>query len=193
MRLATKKGGRQPRAGHAKQDKEKMDVLEAIEKRHSVRKYCDKMPDKKDLIKVMEAARLAPTAVNKQPFRLICATTPHLMSQLQASYDREWFKTAPAIIVVVANHAKSWHRGYDGKDHADIDVAIATDHMTLRATELGLGTCWVCNFDPAAARKALNLTADEEPVALLPIGYAAADEPTKPKSRKTAQETYSFA
>lgn len=167
-----------------------MNVKDAIETRRSVRDYKPTVPSKEMLTEVLEAARLAPTAVNKQPFSVLCVTDKALLSELQKTYLRDWIKTAPCIIVVIANHEQSWHRKLDGKDHADIDAAIATDHMTLRAAELGLGTCWVCNFDAKMAHDVLKLSEKEEAVVLLPIGYAADAE--KPKVRKEADEIYKF-
>ncbi|MGN0010256.1 MAG: nitroreductase family protein [Marinilabiliaceae bacterium] len=167
-----------------------MDVKQAIEERRSVRKYKAGAPSHQELTEVMEAARLAPTACNKQPFRLLCVTDESTLDVLRSAYEREWLKNASCMIVVIADHSQSWHRGNDGKDHADIDAAIATDHMTLRAAELGLGTCWICNFDAAKVHRDLNLGESEEAVVLLPIGYAA-DEP-KPKVRKSEGEMYKF-
>lgn len=167
-----------------------MNVEQAIKERRSVRKYSQTVPSREVLKEVLEAARLAPTACNKQPFRIACVTDESTLSKLKASYAREWIATAQCIIVIIANHAQSWHRPCDSKDHADIDAAIAADHITLRATELGLGTCWVCNFDPVMVHKDLDLAADEEAVILMPIGYAA-DE-AKPKVRKQEDDIYSF-
>lgn len=167
-----------------------MDVKQAIEERRSVRKYKAGAPSHQELTEVMEAARLAPTACNKQPFRLLCVTDESTLDVLRSAYEREWLKSASCMIVVIADHSQSWRRGNDGKDHADIDAAIATDHMTLRAAELGLGTCWICNFDAAKVHRDLNLGESEEAVVLLPIGYAA-DEP-KPKVRKSEGEMYKF-
>jgi nitroreductase len=95
------------------------------------------------------------------------------------------------VIVVCGDHKTSWKRGNDGKDHADIDVAIATDHMTLRAAELGLGTCWVCNFDAEKVSKALNLPGHLEPAVLLPIGRPEEVE-APPKKRKPLSELVKF-
>ena len=167
-----------------------MNVNQAIRERRSVRKYKPITPTRQELTEVMEAARLAPTACNKQPFRLVCVTSDDMLGKLKAAYDREWLKTASCIIVVIADHSQSWHRGQDGKDHADIDAAIATDHMTLRATEIGLSTCWICNFDAAMVHKDMGLGDTEEAVVLLPIGYA--DDEAKPKTRKAAESTYEF-
>lgn len=167
-----------------------MNVEQAIKERRSVRRYTPIVPDRDVLKEVLEAACLAPTACNKQPFKILCVTEPSTLAKLKNSYAREWITTAQCVIVVVANHTQSWHRPSDGKDHADIDAAIAADHITLRATELGLGTCWVCNFDAAMVHKDLRLTPDEEAVILIPIGYA--DDEAKPKVRKRDEEVYSF-
>ncbi len=170
-----------------------MDVKEAILERHSVRKYTAQVPEHNVLVQVMEAARMAPTACNRQPFRLVCVTTPELREKVTDSYKNPWIKTAPVVIVVIADHSKGWVRSLDNKEHSEIDATIATDHMTLRATELGLGTCWVCYFDAAKVHDILNLSASEEAIALLPIGYPDSTEEAHPKVRKAADEVYSFA
>jgi nitroreductase len=148
----------------------KMDFKPLIEARYSVRKYKPEILSDELINEVLEAGRLAPTAVNFQPFIFIVVNEDSTLKALKEAYPREWFSKAPQVIVVCGDHKVSWKRGNDGKDHADIDVAIATDHMTLRATELGLGSCWVCNFDPQIVSKALNLPEHIEPTVLLPIG-----------------------
>ena len=105
--------------------------------------------------------------------------------KIQACYPREWFKQAPCYIVVCGDHAQSWKRA-DGKDHMDIDAAIAAEHICLAAAEQGLGSCWVCNFDVALCRQLFGLPPTVEPVALIPVGYPE-DEvlfETTPKQRK---------
>ena len=139
-----------------------------------------------DLLAVLDAARAAPSACNNQPLRLIVVTERTELDELAGAYPREWFRGAPVVIVVCADHRKSYHRA-DGKDHADIDAAIATDHMTLAAAELGLGTCWICAFDTDQVRRQLVLPDHIEPVVLLPLGHpvdplsaAAHQSPRKP-------------
>ena len=168
-----------------------MNVKDAIETRSSVRRFTEVMPSEEELTKIMEAGRMAPSAVNRQPWRFVCIRSEEGLSAIRKTYPREWFATAKAVIAVIVDHNTSWHRGVDGKDHADIDAAIAADHMILMATELGLGTCWVCNFDAAEAHRALNLSESEEVEILIPTGYAATDS-TKPKSRKEAAAVYTF-
>ncbi len=169
-----------------------MNVKEAIAERRSVRLYRSEKPTRESIVEVLEAARLAPSAVNRQPWHFYAFASSEKLSRLSEAYARDWFKTAPVVIVAVANHGESWHRGNDGKDHADVDLAIAIDHMTLRATELGLGTCWVCNFDASVVRKELGLGENEEPIALIPIGFADETEVVKPKTRKGASEVYTI-
>lgn len=157
-----------------------MSFLELAKKRYSVRSYLDKPVEKEKLLQVLEAARIAPSAVNKQPWHFIVVTDKIIKNKIAETYPRDWFKTVPAVIVVCGDHSKSWKRN-DGKDHCDIDVAIAIDHMTLAATDLGLGTCRVCAFDAKQCHKALELPENLEVVALLPIGYPA---DTAPESKK---------
>ncbi len=168
-----------------------MDFKTLIEKRYSVRKYKSESISDELLSEVLDAGRMAPTAVNKQPFFFIVVNEKNKLEALYNAYPREWFATAPQVIVICGDHQAAWKRGNDGKDHTDIDLAIATDHMTLRAAELGLGTCWVCNFDPKPVKKALSLPEHIEPAVLLPIGKPAeAEAPSK--KRKALSDIVRF-
>jgi nitroreductase len=100
---------------------------------------------------------------------------------MRAAYDRQWFHTAPVIIVGVGMPTENWVRA-DGKNYNDVDVAIVLDHLTLQAADLGLGTCWIADFDAGATREVLQLPDHVEPVILTPLGYPA-DEP-RVKRRK---------
>lgn len=163
-------------------------VVSLAQKRCSVRKY-DSRPVPDGLLRyVIEAARLAPSAVNLQPATFVVVRDAALLGRLAEAYPRDWFRTAPACIVACGNHNVSWHRAADGKDHCDIDVAIAAEHICLAATEVGLGTCWVCNFDTALCRELLDLPSYVEPIVLLPIGFPAADVVPLPKNRKLLDE-----
>lgn len=168
-----------------------MTLDEIIQNRISVRSYRPEKPSKDLILKVIEAARQAPSAVNKQPWRFVVIETEQKLAELQKAYNREWFATAPIVIAVIGNHSKSWHRA-DGKDHCDIDIAIATEHMALKATELGLGTCWVCNFDMTIVNAVLNVSVDEEVCVLLPIGYANAQAQLKQHQRNELTQIVSF-
>ncbi|PWD97899.1 nitroreductase family protein [Marinilabilia rubra] len=168
-----------------------MDFKPLIEARYSVRKYKPEILSDELLNEVLDAGRMAPTAVNKQPFVFVVVNDPDKLKQLHEAYSRDWFSQVLQVIVICGDHKTAWKRSVDGKDHTDIDLAIATDHMTLRATELELGTCWVCNFDPAKVSKTLNLPGHLEPAVLLPIGRPEEVE-APPKRRKTLSEMVVF-
>ena len=136
---------------------------------------------------LLEVARMAPSAVNYQPWQFVVVRDGILLQQLRKVYHREWFDTAPCCIVVCGNHNESWHRASDGKDHCDIDIAIATEHIALAAAECGLGTCWVCNFDIEACAQLLQLPHGIEPMVLMPIGYPVNNEIPE-KKRKSIDE-----
>ncbi|MFW6326951.1 MAG: nitroreductase family protein [Bacteroidota bacterium] len=152
------------------------DFLSLAKNRYSCRKFADKaVPD--DMLRiVLEAGRIAPSAVNFQPWKFLVFTTPTSLKKVHQLYHREWFNSAPVVILICADHAISWKRKEDGKDYSDVDAAIAIDHMTLEATSLGLATCWVCNFFVEKTRKELELPENLEPIAFLPLGYPL-DEP----------------
>jgi nitroreductase len=146
--------------------------LELAKRRFSSRKYLSKPVEEVKLLKVLESARIAPSAANKQPWIFYVIQNDGKRSQIAEAYHRDWLKAAPVIIVACANHQNAWIRS-DNKDHCDIDLAIAIDHMTLQATELGLSTCWICNFDPVKCREILKLDDFVEPIAILPLAYPA--------------------
>ena len=158
-----------------------MEMSDLIKKRYSVRAYKPDPVEEEKLQQVLEAARLAPTAANRQPFQLIVIRTAGREAELQRIYRREWFVQAPLILCACGIPGEGWIR-MDGKPYVDVDVAIAMDHLILAATELGLGTCWIAAFDPSAAREVLGLPDGVEPIAFTPLGCAA-DRPA-PKKRK---------
>ena len=158
-----------------------MEFAQLIRQRYSVRSYKhDPVPDAV-LDRVLEAARLAPTAANRQPFRVLVIRTEGREEELGRLYRRPWFVEAPLVIGVCCLPAEAWVRR-DGKSYGDVDAAIVMDHLVLAATAEGLGTCWVANFDPAAAREILALPAGVEPIAFSPLGYAA-DQPPERKRK----------
>lgn len=166
-----------------------MTFQELAKKRFSVRSYSDRAVEDEVLNYVLECARMAPSAVNRQPWHFYVARSEEARHRVQQTYPREWFATAPLYIVVTILHGESWHRPSDQKDHGDIDIAIATEHICLAAAERGLGTCWVCNFDADLCRRLLSLPEGEEPAVLIPIGYPAADAEPRPTTRKPLAET----
>lgn len=156
-----------------------MDVKNAIERRFSVRKFKTISVEAEKLREILEAARLAPSAVNFQPWHFIVVQQPDNIKKIYEIYPREWIKSAPVVIIACSDPSKAWVRSSDGKNSADIDITIAVDHIMLQATELGLGTCWVCNFNVNKCSAIFEIPAPLEPMVLIPIGYPDMDPPLK--------------
>lgn len=146
--------------------------LELARSRYSCRSYQNRDIPNDILVKVLEAARIAPSAINSQPWYFIVIADNSLKKKITSCYARAWIESAPVIIVACGDHNKSWRRA-DGKDHCDIDIAIAVDHLMLVATEIGLATCWVCKFDAMKCASVMELPSNITPIALIPIGYPA--------------------
>ena len=164
-----------------------MDFHELICKRYSVRAYRSDPVEEEKLARILEAARLAPTAANRQPFRVIVITTKGREAELRRVYGREWFTQAPLIIAVCTVPGESWVRQCDGWNAAEVDATIAMTHIILAAAEEGLGTCWIAAFDPRAACEVLRLPPEFVPSAFTPLGYAA-DAAAPPKKRRPLSE-----
>ena len=169
-----------------------MDFFETIAARYSVRGYKpDPVPDEL-LEKVLEAARRAPTAANRQPFRLVVVRTEGREDELRRVYGSRWFTQAPLVIAVVAMPGEAWRR-MDDKPYDEVDATIAMDHLILAATALGLGTCWIAAFDPAVAREVLGLPDEVEPIAFKPLGWpdkARADTDRRPLDELVRHECW---
>ena len=163
-----------------------MDFKKLCHARYSVRAYKpDAIPaEKMEYIK--ECTRLAPSAVNKQPWKFFLFTREEDRSRMQQCYDRDWFREAPAYVLACACLPEAWTRREDGKSHADIDLAIAIEHLCLAAAEQGLGTCWVCNFHVKRCRELFRLPDGLCPVAIIPIGYPATPEIPEKKRKPMA-------
>jgi nitroreductase len=139
------------------------------------------------LAEILQAGNLAPSAKNLQPYHLVVVTDSDRLDQLAQAYPAPFFRQAPVVIVVCVEPAQGWVRErHDGKNYSDVDAAIAADHMTLAAADLGLGTCWIGAFDPELVRSAMGLPDGVEPIALLPVGYP--DDTGRPKQRKELSE-----
>lgn len=156
--------------------------------RYSCRNYRPEPISRQVLAQVLEVARIAPSACNRQPWVFVVVDTPDLCMAVKACYDRPWVQSVPAFIIACGNHIEAWHRASDGKDHTDVDVSIAVQQICLAATSLGLGTCWVCNFNVEKLRESLSIPEHIEPVAIIPIGYPVEGDTTPEKKRKSLDE-----
>lgn len=162
-----------------------MDFIELAKTRFSVRSYASTPVPAELVDKVIEAGRLAPSAANRQPWRFVVVQSERQRQALGEGYSREWFWRAPVIIVVCVEPGRAWVRS-DGKNYADVDGAIALDHMTLCAAAEGLGTCWIAAFDVEKVRRVLGLPAGIDPLAMTPLGYSK--DTARAKSRKAVGE-----
>lgn len=156
-----------------------MTFKELCEARYSCRAYKQETVPQEKLDYVLECARLAPSACNKQPWRLRYVSSAERLADIRRCYNREWLTTAPAVIVVSAMKDEAWTRASDGKCHSDVDASIIAEHICLAAAEQGLGSCWICNFDATLCHELMGKAAAEEPVALIPIGLPADTAPDK--------------
>ncbi len=162
-----------------------MDVFEAIKTRRAVRSYKSEPVPEEKLKKVLEAARLAPSAHNKQEWKLVVIKDSAKRKELaKASLNQNFVGEAPVVIVAVALEPE--HTLTSGVPAYAVDLAIAIDHMTLVAVEEGLGTCWIGAFSQEEVRQVLNIPAQYKVVALLPLGFPA--DKSKAKSRKSLKE-----
>ena len=151
---------------------------ELISQRYSVRSYKPDLVEDDKLALVLEAARLAPSASNRQSYQLIVVKTAVREKELKRIYSGNFFTEAPLVICACALPSQAWKR-QDGTDYSQVDIAIAMDHLILSAAELGLGSCWIAAFDPDAARDVLGLPAEAVPVVFTPLGYPADKPGTK--------------
>ncbi|NTW56870.1 MAG: nitroreductase [Chlorobiaceae bacterium] len=161
------------------------DFHELASKRCSIRSYDTgrAIPDEL-LLRVLDAGRLAPSAKNLQPWKFHVVRSPEMLQKVQASYSRDWLKSAPCLLVVSGKREQAWVRSLDGYNSLETDLAIVMDHIILAATAQGLGTCWIAAFDPVALNEALGLGPDDEVFAFTPLGYAAPGAITVPKNRR---------
>ena len=167
-----------------------MDFSELVTFRGSIRGYKADAIEEDKLLAVLEAARMAPTAHNNQPFRLIVIRTQGREDELSKIYGRPWFTQAPIAICIVGIPSEGWVRAEDGKNYYEVDVAIAMDHLILAAHNQGLGTCWIGAFNPEAAHEVLGLPEDVVPVAFTPLGYP--DKEPRDKIRKSLEDLVKY-
>ena len=147
-----------------------MDVLDAIRTRKSVRKYLNKTVEKEKLITILEAGRLAPSASNRQEWRFVIVSDRETKRKLAEIANRQTF-IGEAPVVIVACAQTDGHVMKCGQLCYPIDVAIALDHITLAAVELGLGTCWIGAFDENEVKEILGISPEIRVIGLMPLGY----------------------
>jgi nitroreductase len=160
-----------------------MDFFSVIEKRQSIRAFRSDIPVKEESLKrILRAARLAPTAANKQPYKLVVIKNPKRMEFIKQKAVHQ----APLAIAIFIDESQAWTRSFDKKNFAFVDGAIIFEHLILAATAEGLGSVWIANIDPYLMKRHLQLPTNYRFLALSPLGYPA--EQPKKTSRKPEDE-----
>lgn len=168
-----------------------MDVEEAIRYRKSVRSYRDRNIPREKIEKVMDSVRMAPSAGNRQDWRFVIVTDEGKMEEVYGAANRQDFvKEASAVIAGVTTDPED--EMSCGISAGIVDLSIAMDHLTLKATEEGLGTCWLGDFDQSEAKNTLGIPEEYEIVALIPIGYPEEPLRGESKSRKALTDIISY-
>lgn len=164
------------------------DFLQLAAERFSLRQYDSRPVEEEKIAALIEAVRLAPTAVNRQPFHVWVIASPEAREKIKGCTKFDF--GSPLVFVIGCKAEEAWERPYDAHNHAEIDASIAGTHLMLCAQDLGLGTCWVGHFDPEKVLAAFPEMAGYTPVALFPCGYAAADGVPSPRheQRKSPAE-----
>lgn len=159
-----------------------MEYSDLIQQRYSVRKFSKQPVEDSAVQAILEAARLAPTAVNKQPQRILVLRGKESMDKLKTCTPYSFH--APMALAVCCHTEEAWIRPYDNYNSGVIDAAIVGTHIMLAVYNLGLGSTWVGHFDPVEFRRVFNLPANIEPVAIFPIGHPAPDAHPAPQHEK---------
>jgi len=155
-----------------------MTVMEAIEKRFSARAWKSYEVEEEKVERLMEAARLAPSASNRQEWRFVVVRDAEMRESLgDAARGQKFVGDAPVVIVACA--IETGHVMPCGLNCFAIDVAIAVEHIALAAAAEGLGTCWIGAFDADEVKRLLGMPPDAVVVALLPVGYPAQEPAAK--------------
>lgn len=162
-----------------------MEFIKLAEHRYSVRKYDERAVEAEKLMSILEAGRIAPTAANLQPVRVIAVQDKENLSKIGKAAN---IYGAPLALIVLADRSAAWTRPFDGKQTTDIDASIVTDHMMLEAASLGLGSVWICYFKPDILRSEFDIPESLEPVNILAVGYAKDGIQPPHKDRITLDE-----
>ena len=178
-----------------------MALLDLLRQRKSVRDFLDKPVERDKIMLCLEAARLAPSACNSQPWKFIVVDDEQLKNKLCSAafggiyFTNSFCKMAPVMVVVISEKSKFLARIgglFRGTKYYLIDIGVACEHFVLQAEELGLGTCWIGWFDEGAVKSTLNIPKHEKIDILIALGYYDRDEVTSEHGREPMDEIVSF-
>ena len=165
-----------------------MDVLSAIQGRRSIRKYSSKAVEEEKLLKVLEAARLSPSARNQQEWKFIVVKDQATREKLTEAIGQPFVGEAPIILVCCGTNPESIMKCVPPR--YTVDLSIATAYMILEAYEQGLGTCWLGSFDENKVKEVLGIPEKIRVVSITPLGYP--EESPSPRPRKELEEIISY-
>ncbi len=152
--------------------------------RHSVRTFTDQPVEDEKITAVLDSARLAPSARNSQPWRYVVVKDKAMRERIaDAGRLNAWVKNAPVLVIACADPREDMNN--NGMDYYMLDVGISMEHLVLRATELGLGTCWLAGYDEVKVRAALGIPDTIRAVAMTPLGYATEKPGLRDRLAKT--------
>lgn len=167
-----------------------MDFPEFVSSRYSVRNYNpEAVVPAQTLQRIAEAARMAPSAANRQPWQIFMIQSEKVLKAVRQAYTASWFADAPVVAAVVGYPELAWVRKSDQYCSIETDLTILMDHLILAAHAEGVSSCWIAAFDPELMRKALGLNENQLVYAVSPLGYPRTEsESTRPKSRKSMKD-----
>ncbi|MBQ7782659.1 MAG: nitroreductase family protein [Oscillospiraceae bacterium] len=166
-----------------------MDFLKLAESRYSVREYTSEKVEKDKLRLILEAGRIAPTAANIQPVRVIAVESSDGLAKIGRAAN---LYNAPLALIVLADRSKAWTRPFDNMQTTHIDASIVTDHMMLEAASLGLGSVWICYFKSDVLRKEFDIPDNYDIVNILAVGCSADCCSVPVKKRKALESFVSY-
>ena len=178
-----------------------MTLLDLIKRRKSIRDFLDRPVEREKIMMCLEAARLAPSACNSQPWRFIIVDDMQLKNKLcQATFSgiysiNSFCKKAPVIVVVISEKSRFLARiggMFRGTKYYLIDIGIAIEHFVLQAEDLGLGTCWIGWFDESAVKSILNIPRRKKIDILIALGYYDREKVRSGRGREPIGEIASF-
>ncbi len=167
-----------------------MHVKEAILRRRSVRSYREEGIPRDLLEEIMDSVRMAPSANNRQDWQFVLAERPEVKERLaRAAGGQDFLKDAAVVVAGVALQPETMSCEVNA---GTVDLAIALDHLTLRAAEEGLGTCWIGAFDQEEAKEIISAPEESKIIALMPLGYPTYDLTKESKRRKELEEIITY-
>lgn len=171
-----------------------MEYSELIRTRESVRNYDPEKPVPKEILeRILEAGRIAPSARNNQPWKFLLISSPEMLANVKACYQREWFRDAPHVLVVIGLKDQAWVRSYDGHNSVETDAAIAMTHIILAAENAGIGACWIEAYNPEMLRNVIKPTENQIIFGITPLGYTRPGyQKSMMKKRKPLNEVVEF-